>query len=74
MVVDKFILQWTMFNGSPSEYGDRLSAAINTLEAKLNLIASVRPPSQQQGHNRFDLGLGGPPTGAAHQHFGMHGL
>jgi hypothetical protein len=45
MVVDKFISQWTTFNGSPPDYGDKLGAAIDTLESKLNSIASVRPPS-----------------------------
>jgi hypothetical protein len=74
MIVDKFISQCTTFTGSPPEYGERLSTAIDTLEAKLNSIASLTPPSQQQRRNPFDLGLGGPPTGAAHPHFGMHGL
>jgi hypothetical protein len=73
MIVNKFIPQWTTFTGSPPEYGDRLSATLDRLEAKLNSIASLTPPSQHQQHP-FNLRLGGLPAEAAHPRFEMHGL
>jgi hypothetical protein len=55
-------------------YGRRLTAKIDTLEAKVNFIASSVPPRPRPPRPSFDMRLGVSPAKAPHANFGMSGL
>jgi hypothetical protein len=72
--VDNFLHHWTTFNGGLPVYGERLTAKIDTLEAKVNSIASSVPLRPGPPRPIFDMRLGGSPARAPHANFGMNGL
>jgi hypothetical protein len=55
-------------------YGERLTAKIDTLEAKVNSIASSVPLHPGPPCPIFNMGLGVSPARAPHTNFGMSGL
>jgi hypothetical protein len=72
--VDQFLVGWSSGNGGPTARGDMLRTKLDTLEAKLNSIASLTPPRQEPPRPRFDLGLGSTSSGVPQTNFGMNGL